>query len=114
MGMLSDELSRARASTSSAALVDELDGARAWYWEHGQGRVFNVWSLAHVGSGVASFIAWRSYLPGIVLHTAYELMEDRIYPYHGRDRSMANHIGDTVAFVAGQLAGAWLVGDDNT
>jgi hypothetical protein len=112
--MLSDELGRV-ASTSSTALVDELDGARdarAWYWESGQGRVFNAWSLAHVGSGALSYLAWRRYLPGIVLHTAYELMEDRIYPFHGRDRSMENHIGDTLAFVAGQFAGAWLVGDD--
>lgn len=91
------------------SLVDELDQSRAWYYEGGQGRVFNAWSLSHVAWGVAAYPAFgRRYWPGLVLHTAYELVEDRIYPRKGRDRSMANHVGDTIAFVGGQFVGAWL------
>ena len=77
--------------------------ARPWYYEGGQGNLFNEWSLSHFVWGIVAQAAFGSMLPGLAIHTAYELAEGDIYPRAGRDRSMVNHAGDTLAFVAGQL-----------
>ena len=82
--------------------------ARPWYYERGQGRLLNEWSLVHFAWGVAAQLFFRQWWPGLALHTAYELLEDYVYPYEGRDRSLTNNVGDTIAFLAGQLLAAWL------
>lgn len=81
---------------------------RPWYYESGQGHLFNEWSLAHFAWGVAAQLVFGRMLPGLALHTIYEISEDYIYPYEGRDRSFTNNIGDTLSFAAGQvLTGMW-------
>ncbi len=84
---------------------------RPWYYEAGQRRLFNSWSLAHLAWGVAAYWVFQQYWPGITLHMAYELLEDVISPRPpgGRDPSFINHLGDTIAFIAGQLLAAWLL-----
>ncbi len=84
--------------------------ARPWYYESGQGRLFNEWTVVHFAWGIAAQIVFGRLWPGLALHTAYELLEDYVYPYEGRDRSFTNNIGDTIAFVAGQLLAAWVGG----
>ena len=79
-----------------------------WYRESGQGRLFNEWTIAHVLWGVAASRVLGGMLPGLALHTAYEVSEDYILPYEGRDRSLTNNVGDTLGFVAGQLLGKLL------
>ncbi len=74
-----------------------------WYHESGQGNLFNEWTPAHIAWGVVAQLVLGHMLAGLALHTAYELAEDRIYPREGRDRSLTNNVGDTIAFVAGQL-----------
>lgn len=80
---------------------------RPWYYEAGQGQLFNEWTPAHFAWGIAAWIVFGRLWPGLTLHTAYELLEDFLYPPEGRDRSVVNNLGDTIAFLAGQLLTAW-------
>jgi len=72
-----------------------------YFHEEGQGQLFNAWSLVHFSVGVLSWTLLRSQLAGLVAHTIYESVEGEFFPSDHRDRSMTNHIGDTVAFLAG-------------
>lgn len=76
---------------------------KPWYYESGQGNYFNEWTPVHLVAGIAGRLLLGDIVAPLVLHTLYELVESEIYPYEGRDRSMQNHIGDTAAFVAGEL-----------
>ncbi len=81
--------------------------------EAGQGRWFNAWSLVHFSVGVLSWTLLRSQLAGLVVHTVYESVEGEFFPSDHRDRSMENHLGDTVAFMAGSgLASLLGVGEE--
>ena len=76
--------------------------------EEGQGRYFNAWSLVHFSVGVLTWTVLRNQLAGLVIHTAYEAVEGDFFPWYHRDRSMANHVGDTVAFLAGSLLASFV------
>ena len=85
------------------------------YHEAGQGRAFNAWSLVHFSVGVLSWTVLRSQVAGLIMHTVYESVEGRFFPSDQRDRSITNHVGDTVAFLAGSLlASAIGVGEEAT
>ena len=84
------------------------------YHEEGQGRFFNAWTLVHFSVGVLSWTALRSQVMGLVLHTIYESIEGDFFPSDHRDRSMNNHVGDTIAFLAGSaIASAVGVGEES-
>jgi hypothetical protein len=72
----------------------------AWHHEKAGPAFFNAWTLTHVAWG---FIAERAVSFGIAMaaHFAYEMVEGEIFPAEDRDISMANHVGDTVGFIAG-------------
>lgn len=69
--------------------------------------MFNEWTIAHVASGVLwGMMKPGAMLTGVAAHTAYEMVEGNIFPRDDRDVSMRNHLGDTLAFVAGMLLGS--------
>jgi hypothetical protein len=41
------------------------------------------------------------FIPAVLIHTAYESVEGYLFPIENRDASMMNHVGDTIAFMAG-------------
>lgn len=85
------------------------------YHEEGQGRFFNAWTLVHFSVGVLSWTVLRSQVAGLLIHTIYESIEGDFFPSEHRDRSMNNHVGDTVAFVAGSYLASMLgVGEEGT
>lgn len=78
---------------------------KPWFYETPEPHFFNEWTQAHLGSGVAWGLAFpESYVGGFAVHTLYEMVEGRLFSIDMRDVSMRNHVGDTIAF----LAGAWL------
>lgn len=83
---------------------DTIASVKPWYYETPGSRVFNEWTITHVAWGVL----WGAVKPGalvsgILFHTTYELIEGYIFAIEDRDTSMRNHIGDTLAFLAGAL-----------
>jgi hypothetical protein len=40
----------------------------------------------------------------LILHTFYEMIEGQIFPLESRDTSFENHVGDSLASLAGALA----------
>lgn len=75
---------------------------RPWYFEKTGPAFFNEWSLTHVGGGALFQLLFPDRkVAGLVLHTIYEAIEGYIFPAAFRDVSMRNHVGDTLAFVAG-------------
>lgn len=76
---------------------------KPWYWEEGEGNLFNRWSLVHFGAGLASYGIFRGYWPGLIAHTLYEFAEKDFFPVEARDTSMENHVGDTASFFAGMV-----------
>ena len=84
------------------------------FYEKGQGNFFNAWSLVHFSMGVISWTFLRSQVAGLVIHTVYEAVEGEFFPWYYRDRSMVNHVGDTVAFMAGSaLASVVGIGEES-
>ena len=65
-------------------------------------RLFNDWTLTHFIWGVVAAHFVPNFVGAIVLHSAYELVEGKIFVH--RDESMRNHVGDTIGFTAGYLA----------
>jgi hypothetical protein len=83
------------------------------YHEEGQGRYFNAWTLVHFSTGVWAWTVLRSQLGGLLIHTIYEAIEGDYFPSDHRDRSIKNHVGDTLAFLAGSsLAQVLGVGEE--
>jgi hypothetical protein len=81
--------------------------------EVGQGRLLNAWSLVHFATGVLSWTVFHNQLLGLAGHTAYEMVEGGLFPSAHRDRSMTNHVGDTLAFLAGSVLASQLgVGEE--
>lgn len=80
-----------------------------YFHEDGQNQFFNAWTLVHFSVGVLSWTVLRSEAVGLALHTVYEGVEGNFFPSDHRDRSMKNHVGDTIAFLGGSLL-ARLVG----
>lgn len=72
-----------------------------WFHEHGYGQLWNEWTWTHVAWGMISYKLTGGYFIGLVVHTVYELVEEKIFPDANRDISMTNHVGDTIAFLAG-------------
>jgi len=77
---------------------------RPWYHETIGPRFFNEWSLVHVATGAL----WGAIFPGriktgMLAHTLYEMIEGQIFPIEHRDVSFRNHVGDSLAFLAGML-----------
>ena len=73
------------------------------FYEPSGPALFNRWTAAHVGVGAISKREGIPLLAGVILHTIYEAHEDKIFKRFNRDKSMLNHVGDTVAFIAGYL-----------
>lgn len=72
--------------------------------------MFDPYSLAHAGSGVAARSLKLSLTQTIVLHTVFEIAENyylkfhptvkKIFPYPSKD-SLVNMIGDTISVAVG-------------
>jgi len=76
-----------------------------WYFEKTGPSFFNAWTFAHIGWGVLFQTVFPDrYVAGLVTHTIYESIEGNIFPADFRDKSMRNHVGDTIAFAAGMWA----------
>ena len=76
-----------------------------WFFETTQQQLFNEWTWTHLFWGMFSTRFIKSDLNALLVHTAYESIEGFIFPSEARDVSMRNHIGDTLAFLAGRLVG---------
>jgi len=72
-----------------------------WYHEQIGPRLVNKWTVTHVLWGMTSarYVGWWE---GLVLHSLYETFEGKLFPQPHRDVSFLNHIGDTLAFLAGR------------
>jgi hypothetical protein len=79
---------------------------RPWYHESPGPEYFNHWTLAHVVSGMFARSAGLTLLEAVLLHTAYEFVEGSIFPIEHRDVSIKNHVGDSIAFLAGFTVGS--------
>ena len=77
---------------------------RPWFHETPEPHLFNEWTWTHFAWGMASAGFARTWWSALLLHTMYEAVEGRIFPLKHRDASMLNHVGDTVAFLAGRAA----------
>lgn len=75
-----------------------------WYHERKGPDYFNAWTVTHAawGAVASGFIPFTG---ALILHTLYETIEQDIFPLEDRDISLRNHVGDTLGFVAGYLAG---------
>lgn len=78
---------------------------KPWFYETTEPALFNEWTWSHFFWGLLSASTVRSDVTAIGAHTVYEMIEGWIFPWEYRDISMLNHIGDTVAFIAGRIAG---------
>ena len=85
-------------------IQERNDLRRKWYFEGSQGAYFNEWSLSHFLWGVLIWEITRSHLVSLGLHTLYEIYEGQLFPVQARDTSLENHLGDSLAFVAGTYA----------
>lgn len=76
---------------------------RPWYHEQAGPQLFNEWTWTHFAWGAVSARAvdWTT---AVALHTLYELVEGALFPRAHRDVSAKNHVGDTLAFLAGRAA----------
>lgn len=75
-----------------------------WYHESPSAQLFNEWTWTHFAWGMATASLIPNWWMALLAHTVYEAIEGRIFPVQNRDVSMVNHVGDTVAFMAGRLA----------
>ena len=75
-----------------------------WYHETAQAKLFNEWTWTHFAWGMVSAGMVRTWWQALLLHTVYEAVEGQVFPSQHRDVSMRNHVGDTVAFMAGRWA----------
>lgn len=75
-----------------------------WYHETTQAKLFNEWTWTHFAWGMVSAGVVSTWWQALVLHTLYEMVEGRVFPNQNRDVSFRNHVGDTVAFMAGRWA----------
>ena len=76
-----------------------------WFFEKPGPALFNVWTWTHFAWGLVSWPLTKSHVMGLVAHTAYEFIEGDIFPVEARDVSLENHVGDTIAFLAGSIVG---------
>ena len=76
---------------------------RPWFFETPQANLFNEWTWTHFFWGMLSTKFIQSGLAAMLAHTGYESVEGMIFPSQARDVSMLNHVGDSVAFLAGRL-----------
>lgn len=75
-----------------------------WYHETIGPQFFNEWTVVHVATGALwGAIFPRRFVSGMIVHTLYELVEGRIFPVEHRDTSLRNHVGDSLAFLVGEL-----------
>lgn len=79
-----------------------------WFHEHGYGQLWNEWTWTHIAWGILSYQVTKGYVVGFLAHTLYEIVEGRLFPTANRDVSITNHIGDTVAFLAGSRLGQYI------
>jgi hypothetical protein len=78
--------------------------ALPWYHETTAPRLFNEWTWTHFAWGMVSAGLVSSWWMALLAHTFYEAIESQIFPVQNRDVSWTNHVGDTVAFMAGRWA----------
>lgn len=83
---------------------------RPWFHESTTAALFNEWTWTHFAWGLASAAFVRGHLAAIALHTGYEAIEGRIFPDPHRDVSIRNHVGDSIAFLAGRASAILLRG----
>jgi hypothetical protein len=77
---------------------------KPWYHETVGPQFFNEWTIVHVVTGALWGAIWpRRVLSGMVAHTLYEMVEGKLFPVDQRDVSMRNHVGDSLAFLAGMM-----------
>lgn len=81
-----------------------------WFFESPGPAFFNEWTWTHFAWGLGSWRFTKSHLTGLAAHTLYEFVEGDIFPVEARDVSLENHVGDTVAFLAGSVLGRVLMG----
>ena len=74
-----------------------------WFFETTQPNLFNEWTWTHFFWGILSNRFIDSNISALAIHTLYEFTEGFIFPSDARDTSNLNHIGDTIAFMAGRL-----------
>ena len=74
-----------------------------WFHETAGPSPFNEWTWTHVAWGVASAKLTGDEFAALAAHTLYEAVEGWIFPGPYRDVSFVNHVGDTLAFVAGRI-----------
>ena len=77
---------------------------KPWYYETTQPQLFNEWTWTHFAWGMLSKQYTQSHLVALAGHTLYEVLEGNLFPGPMRDTSMLNHVGDTIAFLAGRVA----------
>jgi len=75
-----------------------------WYHETTSAKLFNEWTWTHVVWGMVSAGLIRQWWMALLAHTIYEAVEGNIFPVQNRDVSWTNHMGDSVAFMAGRVA----------
>jgi hypothetical protein len=77
---------------------------RPWYFETPGPSLVNEWTIVHFATGALWGAAKPdAILTGLVGHTAYEMIEGSLFPIEDRDVSMRNHVGDSLAFLAGMI-----------
>ena len=74
---------------------------RPWWYESAGPSLWNEWTWTHITWGMIAREWTDSFLLALAVHTLYEMGEGRIFPREHRDVSARNHLGDTVAFMAG-------------
>ena len=79
------------------------DYRQAWFFETPGPALFNEWSWTHFAWGLASWRLTKNHWVGLAGHTLYEAVEGEIFPVEARDTSFENHVGDTLAFLAGRV-----------
>jgi len=78
-----------------------MEPMKSIFYEPPGPSLFNRWSVAHLSVGAIAKRNGVPFLPALLAHTFYEYHEDKVFTRETRDKSMLNHIGDTIAFVAG-------------
>jgi hypothetical protein len=73
-----------------------------WFHETPGPNWVNEWTWTHVVWGMATARAIPDGLVALGAHTLYEMVEGKVFPDPHRDVSVENHLGDTLAFLAGR------------
>lgn len=81
----------------------DAENVLPWFHETAGPSLLNEWTWTHVAWGVASAKLTGDEFTALAAHTLYEAVEGRIFPDPYRDVSFVNHVGDTLAFIAGRI-----------